>query len=301
MIKPRALEFNDEIGIIAPAGPAFNEEQFTLSIDKIKSMGFKPIIGKCCYMREGYLAGSDIARSSDINIFFHSSSIKAIVSLRGGYGSMRLLDMIDYSIIKKNPKILIGYSDITAIHCAINRKLNMTTFHGPMVYSDFYRMDKSTERSLLRSIMDVNYKPSYQLDPIVDGNISGRIFGGNLTMLCSIIGSKYEATYKDKILFIEEICEEPYKIDRMLNQLLLRGVFHEARGIILGQFTDCNPSSIEKSFLLDKVLGEFFTKHNIISFKGLNIGHDNQKITLPLGSRCRVENTTLIIEESGVR
>ncbi|MEG2337629.1 MAG: LD-carboxypeptidase [Clostridium sp.] len=301
MIKPRALEFNDEIGIIAPSGPSFNEEQFTLSIEKVRTLGFKPIIGRSCFMRDGYLAGSDDIRSSDINIFFASKSIKAIIALRGGYGSMRLLNTIDYGAIKKNPKIFVGYSDITALHSAINRKLKIITFHGPMVYSDFYRIDKTSERSLLKSIMDPSYCPSYKIEPIVEGNITGRIFGGNLTMICSIIGSKYEISYRDKILFIEEIGEEPYKIDRMLNQMLLRGVFDEVKGVILGQFTDCNPANIDRSFSLEAVLCDFFKRHNIVSYKGINIGHDKEKITLPLGVKCRIEDSMLIIEESGVR
>lgn len=301
MIKPFALKFNDEVGIVAPSGPVYNQVQMEESIKKLKSIGFNPVLGRSCHMKEGFLAGKDEARARDINIFFKSQDIKAIIALRGGYGSMRILNMIDYHSIKKNPKIFVGYSDITAIHSAINKYSNMVTFHGPMIYSDLYKIDKNTLSSFLHSAMNKEHKPSYILEPIVDKNISGRIFGGNLTLLTSLLGTKYQVNYKNIILFIEEINEEPYKIDRMLYQLYLAGVLKEVKGVILGQFTSCNPYDDSKSLSLSYVFESFFKKFSIPSFKGLNIGHDDSKITIPLGVKCKIIGSELVLTEEGVK
>ncbi|KMT21724.1 S66 peptidase family protein [Clostridium cylindrosporum] len=301
MIKPKALSFNDEIGIIAPSGPFFNSDQLEKSIDKIKKIGFKPILGRSCYAKDGFLAGGDDVRAKDINIFFDSSNIKAIVALRGGYGAMRILDKIDYKSIRKNPKIFVGYSDITAIHSAINKYSNLVTFHGPMIYSDFYRMDKETLSSFLHNVMDIKYTPKYDLEAVVEGDVSGKIFGGNLTILTSLLGSKYQVNYKDIVLFLEEINEEPYKVDRMLYQLYLSGAFEKVKGVILGQFTSCNSYDKERSYSLEYVLEGFFKKYSIPCYKGLNIGHDESKITIPLGASCKIIGSKLILTEGGVK
>ena len=297
MIKPKALKFNDEIGIVAPAGPAFDTEQFEKGIAMVEKIGFKPVIGKSCYMKSGFLAGKDEVRAKDINIFFKSKSIKAIVALRGGYGSLRILDMIDYKNIRNNPKIFVGYSDITALHSAFNKHCNLVTFHGPMVYSDFHNIDKYTLSSFMYSLMDTKYKTEYALKPIIKKDLEGELFGGNLTLLTSLLASKYQVNYKDKILFIEEINEEPYKIDRMLYEIYLSGAFNKIKGVILGQFTSCNNYNKERSYSLNYVIESFFRKHSIPLYSGLNTGHDKSKLTIPLGVRCKIYQDKLIIDQ----
>lgn len=303
MIKPNALKFNDKIGIIAPSGPAFDPVQLEKSIEKIKKIGFNPVLGRSCYLSDGFLAGKDEARARDVNIFFKSKDIKGIIALRGGYGSMRILNMIDYKSIKKNPKVFTGYSDITALHSSINKYSNLITFHGPMAYSDFHDIDKETLSSFMHSAMNNKYLPKYNLEPIVESKfaLEGKIFGGNLTLLTSLLGSIYQVNYKDKVLFIEEINEEPYKIDRMLYQLYLAGVFKEIKGVILGQFTSCDSYDEKKSYSLEYVFESFFKKYSIVSYKGLNIGHNKCKITMPLGVKCKISQCKLVLIEEGVK
>lgn len=303
MIKPKALALNDRIGIIAPAGPAFNNIQLKESIEKIKSIGFVPIIGKSCYSKYGFLAGKDDIRAYDVNLFFKSKDIKGILSLRGGYGSIRILDKLDYKAIKDNPKVFMGYSDITAIHSAINRYSDLITFHGPMAYSDFYNIDRKTYISFLDNIVNTNKVLSYNIEPIFKKKdyIKGEMFGGNLCVLTSLLGSKYQVNYKGKILFIEDVNESPYEIDRMLHQLNLSGVFKKVKCVILGQFTNCTAKDKNKSHSTEYVFRKFFEENSIESYKGLEIGHEKSKITMPLGINCEVSENNLKLSEKGVR
>lgn len=304
MIRPKALKLNDKIGIVAPAGPYFDKVQFKKSIEKLKSIGFIPILGKSCFSKYGFLAGDDKVRAKDVNLFFEAEDIKAVMALRGGYGSMRILNSIDYKLVKKNPKIFIGYSDITALHSAINRYSKLITFHGPMLYSDFHNIDKETLLSFIENIVYKDKAPikKYKLEPIVSSNLSieGEIFGGNLSVLTSLLGSIYQVDYKGKILFLEEINEEPYKVDRMLYQMYLAGIFKQVKCVILGQFTNCNSYDEDKSHSLEYVLNSFLKGHSIVSYRGLSIGHERSKITMPLGIKCEISECELRLSEKGV-
>lgn len=293
-IFPKKLKKGDTIGIAAPAGSCTDINGIYKGIDLLKRRGFNVIEGKNIYRVNNYLAGDDEKRVEDINEFFQNKSIDGIMCLRGGYGSIRILDKIDYKAIIKNPKVFIGYSDITSILCAINKLCDLVTFHGPMLYSDFsYYIDEYTYNSMEKCIM-INKPYGIVENPISYKNIKGfnlkdsygKIIGGNLTTIISTLGTAYEIDTDNKILFIEDINEEPYKIDRMLTQLILSNKFKKCKGIILGQFTHCNEFS-DRINLIDMFI-EKFDKFKIPVLYNVCFGHEKLKLTIPMGVSAKI-------------
>ena len=289
MIKPKGLNFGDTIGIIAPASPV-SEEDVQKVYNKITSLGFQVKIGSSCYEEYGYLSGKDNIRAEDINNMFKDRRIHGIICLRGGYGSPRILDLIDYNIIKNNPKVFVGYSDITALHIAFNQIAGLVTYHGPMAGSNMIKnFNEFTKNSLFNTIM--RKKSSCKIKNPVEENIKtinsgvgrGQIIGGNLSLIVNTIGTPYEIDVKNKILFIEEIGEEPYVIDRMLNQLRLSGKLKESSGIILGDFNNCRAKNPERSLTLEEIINDQIKPVGKPTIYNLQSGHCNPMITLPLG------------------
>lgn len=310
IIRPYRLKQGSTIGIVAPAGPGYDFNVTDAGIQAIRELGFNIVLGKTVFKKEGYLAGDDTQRAEEINLLFKRKDIDGIVCLRGGYGSARILDGLDFRCIKENPKVFVGYSDIAAIHVAINRLCNMVTFHGPMVYSDFGNvLDSYTLNSFLISITstepagEVQNPDNYGTIKILScGEARGRIIGGNLSVITSTIGSPYEVDTKDKILFLEDICEEPYRVDRMLTQLMLSGKFQKCAGIVLGQWTGCEPEFPERSLSLIDVFYDRLLSLNIPVLYNVAFGHGNVKMTIPLGIMSRITGDgRLIFEESGVK
>jgi muramoyltetrapeptide carboxypeptidase len=300
MIKPNKLNKGATLGIIAPSGPVYDKNRITKGIEILKSLGFKVVISNNCYLKHGYLAGEDSIRAADINRSFENKYLDGIICLRGGYGALRILDLIDYNIINKNPKAFIGYSDITALHSAIHKNCNLVTFHGPMVASDIADDDFWSNEALINSISGNIYSYNIKLNPIKGGNVKGELVGGNLSVICSLIGSNFLEDYENKLLFIEDIGEEPYRIDRMLQQLKLSGIINKLKGVILGQFTNCQARDEENSLSLDYVINDFFAKMAIPVYCNLQAGHENKKITLPLGIEVEILNNILSFKEEGV-
>lgn len=225
MIKPKRLKLGDTIGVVAPASPT-TEEKLERVYRKLMQMGFNVVMGRSCFSKRGYLAGDDKTRAEDINKMFKNTEVDGIICLRGGYGSLRILDLLDYELIRTNPKVFVGYSDITALHIAINQISELVTFHGPMAANLIEDTCNFTLESLYNFILNEDFKPSIEnlsreLVAINGGIAEGQIIGGNLSLIASTIGTPYEINTKGKILFIEEIGEEPYRIDRMLTQLRL--------------------------------------------------------------------------------
>ncbi|MCX7885339.1 MAG: LD-carboxypeptidase [Caloramator sp.] len=299
MIKAKKLRKGQKIGIVAPASPVFEKEKIDIGVKILKEHGYDVVLGNSCFEKYGFIAGKDKIRAKDINDFFKNDEIDAIVCLRGGYGSIRILEMIDYNIIKDNPKIFCGYSDITALHLAIYKNTNLVTFHGPMI-SDISQGDEFTIKSFINCLSGKIKDESYSLKVLKGGNIEGRIFGGNLSIICSLIGTPYENNFKDKILFIEDIGEEPYRVDRMLQQLRLCGTFKNVKAIILGQFTDCSPKHEEKSLSFNQVIEDFFSNIKKPIYCGLLAGHDKNKITIPLNVNVKIIDGELYFNEEGV-
>lgn len=297
-MKPNKLNKGDKIGIIAPASSCYNQDLFMEVIKILRNLGFKIEIGKSCFAREGFLAGDDFLRAEDFNNFFKRKDIDAIFCLRGGYGSIRLLDKIDWDCVRNNPKIFVGYSDITVLLNVIYDRTNIICFHGPMVGTGDLLNDINL-KMLLDSLQGNLRSNKVNLKCINSGQAEGIIIGGNLSVLVSLIGTKYNINFKDKILFIEEINEEPYKIDRMLQTLKYSGTFDKLKAIILGQFTNCE-SPDEKSFTLHEVFMNFFREINIPVFYGLEAGHGTTKITIPIGIKVKIEDNHLTFLEEAV-
>lgn len=295
MIKPKGLKIGDTLGVVAPASPT-TKEKVQLAQEKLTEMGFKVIMGESCYSNYGYLAGSDELRAEDLNSMFENKEVDGIICLRGGYGTPRILDLLDYDLIKNNPKVFIGYSDITALHIAFNQLSNLVTFHGPMVASDIIgQFSEFSKKSLYNAILEDEFEP-YLKDPLdkvitINGGVAeGPIIGGNLSLITSTIGTPYEIDTREKILFIEEIGEEPYKIDRMLTQLKLSKKLEDSIGIILGDFNNCVPESSEydDSLTLEQVIDSIIKplgKPTIYNFKA---GHCEPVVTIPFGVRARM-------------
>lgn len=296
ILLPRGLRRGDTVAIVAPAsGVAYRD--LRQGIQKLQQMGLKVELGKYLYPEYKYLAAPDEDRAEELMHFAQREDVRAIIAARGGYGVMRIFPYLDFSIFRENPKIYIGYSDITALLLAIYQKSGIVTFHGPVASSTFDTFTTHWFHSVLfasdeyASIAPENWEPIVlhpqgEVWTISSGKASGKLVGGNLTLLVSTLGTPYEIDTTDAILFIEEIAEEPYKVDRMLMQLKLAGKFDQCRGIALGQFVNCeqSPSSpFPASFTLREVFLHYFESLDIPVVYGLPIGHIQSKWTLPIG------------------
>lgn len=288
----------DKVALIAPAGAIFDEELIKKSIQKINEFGYSVKLGKNINSKYGYLAGEDNKRVEDLINAFKDNEIKAIFCIRGGYGTIRLLDKINYNVIKNNKKIFVGYSDITSLHASFSH-LNFPTFHGPMFNYDIFK--NNDNYNLLFEFLEGKIdKLIYNLTPIRQGNIEGKIVGGNLCVICSLIGTRYQYKFKNSILFIEEINEEPYKIDRFLNQLYHSSILDEVEGIILGSFTNCSPEDKNKSFSFEYIYQYIQELTSKPIYLGLKSGHDYTNNILPINVTAKIIDNKLIIDKGDV-
>ena len=290
---PKFLAKRDTIGLIAPAGPlrSIKIEEIKYELNKL---GYEVKIGKSCYLSyKGYLSGRDEDRALDLEKMFLDKDVDAIMCVRGGYGCARILDLIDFTIIRDNPKIFIGFSDITALHIAINQICDLVTYHGIMAAS-IKKWDYFTYSSLINAL---NFKDELilknpcneKLISIYDGSCEGKLIGGNLSLIVSTLGTKYEIDTKDKILFIEEIGEFTYKIDRMLNHLQMAGKFKDCKGIIFGEFTDCNKAFDNDDEILN-LFQEIAIKNKKPTICNLKSGHCIPMVSIPLNMICQMNS-----------
>lgn len=295
MIRPKPLQKGDKVAIIAPASPS-DKNLIDKCIASLNELGLKVVIGESCLSEHGFLSGTDDIRANDINCMFADKNIKGIFALRGGYGCARLLDLIDFKLIKKNPKIFIGYSDITALHIAINQKSKLITYHGPMISTELIKgLDEYSADYYKKFIFehekieDLLNPEGNSLEIINNGIASGELIGGNLSLICSSLGTKYEINTKNKILFLEEVDEVPYKVDRMLTHLKQSGKLKEANGIILGAFTNCIAPNNKKSLSLQEVFNDIILPLKKPTISNLACGHCLPTLTLPLGEKVLLD------------
>ncbi len=316
VIKPSRLTSGDTVGLIAPASSAFEPSTIREGIETLQSLGFRVKLGPHIREKRGYLAGSDVDRAADLHQMFKDDEIKAIFALRGGYGSMRLLNLIDYDLIKNHPKILIGYSDITSLLVAIHQKTGLVTFHGPVATSSFSKYTREIFWKMVSSPQAAGeiphpepanpLRPTAHLNTIRPGKATGRLIGGNLTLFTALLGTPYEADTRDAILFLEETGEEPYDIDRMLTQLRLAGKLDQIAGLVFDKCPDCKPSDYKPAFYntlsLEEVLEDRLGTLRCPVLYGLHLGHESDKPTLPLGITATLDadRQRLIFEESAV-
>ena len=302
--KPKKLRRGELIGIISPASAPTDNKLIENGVSYIEGLGYKTILGKNVDKLRGYLAGTDEERVEDIHQMFGDKKVKAIFCLRGGYGAFRLLDKIDYKLIQKNPKIFVGFSEITALQMAFLHRANLITFAGPMVVSNFsYEISSYTEDNFWRTITSTS-KPgriqiiaNQQFSKNNVGETSGQLIGGNLSVFSALIGTEYLPELKNKILFLEEIDEPPYKIDRMFNQLKLNNMFKKLKGIILGSFSGCiEQDKNKKSLTLEEVWNDYFDIIKIPVIHSFPQGHIKDMVTFPLGIKVKMNVNKRFVE-----
>jgi muramoyltetrapeptide carboxypeptidase len=286
-IKPKRLSKGDTIAITSPAGAVWDEKQIDQFSKVLKEFGFNVVLGKTLSEKFGYFAGTDEFRAKELNDLFSNSEIKGIFCMKGGWGSARLLDKIDYKNIIKNPKVFIGFSDITTLLNAIFAKTGLVTFHGPVGNSGWNEftslMFKSTIMDAMATTLLIGPDLTDVPYTINSGKATGVLVGGNLTVLSSLMGSNYLPDWKGKILFLEETKEEPYSIDRMLTQLKLAGVLNNIAGFVFGKCVKCDAEEPNKAFKFMEVLEQHLKPLGIPAFYGAMTGHIENKLTLPIG------------------
>lgn len=302
ILIPEALKEGDSIGIVSPASAIFETEPYEIARETFEAMGLKVKFGKFTQSRYGHLAGTDEERAEELNDMFRDKEIKAIIALRGGSGSARILDKLDYEAIRKNPKIFIGYSDITALHLAIHKKTGLVTFHGPVAVSTWNSFSYEHFRKLLFEGNALTYQnpdskgqelaqTKNRIRTIRPGTAKGQLLGGNLSVLTGIMGSEYfPEDWKSKILYLEDVGEKIYAVDRMMSQLYLAGVFKQISGFVFGKCTDCDPGgSGYGSLTMEEVIDHYIKPLNIPAYSGAMIGHIDDNITIPNGIEAEID------------
>jgi muramoyltetrapeptide carboxypeptidase len=318
-IKPPVLRPGDTVGMVAPASNAYELEEIQIAKETMEQYGFKVVLGKHITGQYGYLAGTDQERAADINEMFSRADIRGVVTFSGGYGCSRLLPLLDYELIRKNPKVIVGHSDITSLLLAIHRKTGLITFHGSSGLTgvgDYARSHFRRSMMATSTIGEVAKPPqtaageverNHRLVTIVPGRATGQLVGGNLTLVTNLLGTPYEPDTQGKIFFLEDIGEEPYRIDRMLTQLWLAGKFQAAAGIALGHFVDCYPKEFQPSFpqtlSLETVFRDRFEPLQKPTLYNLMFGHIRENAVLPIGAIATLDATTktLTINENAVK
>jgi muramoyltetrapeptide carboxypeptidase len=289
LLFPPRFSVGDVIGLAAPASPPDNPDLIEETIGRFTALGFQVRPGKFLRERTGYLAGGDAERAADINALFADPAVRAIFALRGGYGSCRILPLLDYAAIRANPKPLIGYSDITALHLAILKMSGLVTFHGSNASSAFTPGNDKTCRAMLlepadparTSILFARDDASgAKLKTIVPGRASGRLLGGNMTCLLRLIGTPYEPDFHGAILFLEDTGEKAYRIDGMFTHLRLAGVLAQIAGLVIGQF---DHTEVEEQQRIADCLHREAERIGLPSVCGAPIGHFAEQIMVPQG------------------
>ncbi|WP_017317498.1 S66 peptidase family protein [Mastigocladopsis repens] len=302
LLKPKRLQPGSVVGIVSPAGATFVREELNIVIDAVKGLGLVPRLAPHLLERYGYLAGKDKDRAADINQFFGDSSIAAILPIRGGWGCSRMLPYLDYQRIRKNPKILVGFSDVTALILGLNAQANLITFHGPNGLSSWRTTQTDYFRRVLFSGETVTFQNQkdgddserlmqvkYRKQTITPGKAKGRLIGGNLSVLSAIVGSPYVPNLNGAILFLEDTRENIYRIDRMMTHLKIAGLFDTLAGFVFGQCSDCSPDADYGSLTLEEVLWDHIKPLGIPAWSGAMIGHIENVLTLPIGLEVEID------------
>jgi muramoyltetrapeptide carboxypeptidase len=316
LLIPDRLNYGDTIGIVAPASAPPDPKNIERSAAVLERLGFKTKLAPNVRRRWGFLAGSDRDRAADLMRMFTDRKVKAIICVRGGYGASRILPLLDYRAIRANPKIFVGYSDITSLHCALLVKSNLVSFHGPMLNSDFVKKDMPdfTLQSFLKTLMQPSapgsicdgYKKK-TVNILRRGTVSGPLVGGNITLLCAALATPYQPPFRKGILFFEDLDEVPYRFDRMLTQLLNAGLLQQVAGIAIGINAGCKDPKAkgakEYRQTLEDVFRERLLPLRVPIVTGLPFGHIPLNATLPVGLPVTLDGLRgeLVINEPAVK
>lgn len=294
-LKPDLLRHGDLIGIITPASQMVAEKLDT-GVNYLKDKGYRVILGNHVYDSYGYLAGKDEDRVDDLHFMFSNPEVKAIISSRGGYGTPRLLDHLDYDLIARNPKIFIGYSDLTSLQLAFWKHAGLVSFSGPMAAVEMgKKIDPFSEKNLWSLVCDnhpdgfVFNNENQEIEVLNPGKSGGILLGGCLSLVSSIIGTRHQPDFDNSILILEDIGEQPYRIDRYLCQLRSAGIFNQVNGIILSQFVDCNDKKGDPTLTLDEIFSDYFDSLSIPVIKNFLYGHIPRKLTIPFGIEVEID------------
>ena len=296
MLKPKPLRRGDTIGLVGISGAMHEPEtKFDKMLAAIDALGYKVIIADSCREEYGYLSGTDASRAKGLNQMFRDDRVDAVVCMRGGYGVARMLDMVDFDVMRANPKLVLGYSDITALHTAIHEKVGMTTIHGPMPCSQWMEFDDFTRESMLRAVSSteplgfVHNPEGMTPQCVVPGRCTGQLVGGNLTLIASACGTPFALNAKGKVLLLEDVGEYIYRLDSMLTQLRQAGMFEDCVGVVLGGFTNCTEEYERYALHLEDIIRDIIVPAGKPVLANMSIGHMDTKITVPLGVQVAMD------------
>ena len=300
-IKPARLRPGDLIGLAAPSGPVTDASRIERGVRYLEGLGYRVLVGKNASAVHGFLAGTDEQRLEDLHAFFGNNEVKAIFCIRGGYGASRLLPKLDYDLIRRNPKFLTGFSDITALQLAFWKQCRLVTFHGPMAGVEMAKpIHPKTEEIFWRMACsgETNWTLELEEAHLINQNrnkATGCLLGGNLTLICNLLGTSYSPSFSKSLLFLEEVAEEPYRVDRLLTQLKNAKIVEKTSGLLLGHFSHCI-SKATPSFTTEQILQEFTADYPKPALSNILVGHIPNKITLPIGVRAQIDPNTCSLQ-----
>jgi muramoyltetrapeptide carboxypeptidase len=312
LIKPPRLREGDTIGMVAPASMAFEIDRIRLAKEQLEAIGFRVRLGEHVFERHGYLAGTDQQRADDVNRMFADEDVDGIVFYTGGWGSSRLLPLLDFDAIRRNPKVVLGFSDITALLNAIHQETGLVTFHGPVGASNLRPYTLENLRRIVMSTDPVGVlanpqkeaselvNRTYRIIRIREGTAAGPLVGGNLTLVTHLMGTPWEVPTEGAILFLEDVNEEHYRVDRMLTQLRLGGKLDRVAGVVFGYCTRCPVTG--PAFSMEEILRDHLEPLGVPVMAGLAFGHIEKQLTFPVGldATLDVDEGVLRIDEAAV-
>lgn len=299
-VKPPRLKAGDTVGLVIPSSAQWDPMTVDILLDSLAALGLKGKLGQHVFDRRGYFAGRDEDRARDLNAMFADPQVNAIHCIRGGWGAARLLPLLDWAAIAKSPKILVGYSDITALLLALHAKTGLVTFHGPNGSSAWNTFNVDWMKRVLWNGEAAVFANAKEADDtlvpvknrtrtITGGRARGRLLGGNLTVLTTIIGSGYLPDFRGSILFLEDVEEAPYRLDRMFTQLKLAGILSQLKGVVWGTCDGCKPGEGFGSLTIPDVLNDHLASLGVPAFYGAMIGHVSRQFTLPVGIEAELD------------
>ena len=299
-LLPAPLRKGNTVALVSPSAATDEALGLQLAREAMEALGFRVKTGEHYASRRGHLAGSDAGRAGDLNAMFADAEVRGIVCVRGGSGAARVLPLIDYDAVRRDPKVLLGYSDITALHNALLAQAGLVTFHGPIGSGSWNRFNVDQFRRVFLDRELVTYRNAIdagdELVPrknrtvtIAGGKARGELVGGNLTVLTALAGSPYLPDFSGKILFLEDVSEAPYRVDRMFSTLKLMGALDRIAGFVFGECTDCDPGEGYGSLTLDQIFEDHIKPLGIPAYRGAMIGHIRQQFILPVGGRVELD------------
>jgi muramoyltetrapeptide carboxypeptidase len=289
------------VGLVAPASAIFLSTEIEIAQDLVRALGLEPRLGAHVRDRHGYLAGRDEDRAADVNAFFADPAVKGVIAIQGGWGCARVLPFLDWDTLAANPKVLAGYSDVTALHCGLNARTGLVTFHAPVALSKWPPFSVEHFRRVVMEgeameMVNPPHDPEKSLvnqetrtRTITPGRGRGRLVGGNLTIVTSLVGSSYVPSFDGALLFLEDTNEQIYRVDRMLTQLGLAGLLDGIRGFVFGDCHECDPGEGYGSLTLEEAIDEHVRPLGVPAFQGAMIGHQPRQFTVPIGIEVEVD------------